>query len=1224
MAEGRVAEQRQRGEASRRLAALLSGPVTASDRDDVRRPSAAMGFGSSAPPPPRSQSIAIKGSSSKAGNGSSDDCGPGAAGWSLATQRRDRKAWTTLRERLEADAGEQRLTSVELEEILRQLMGVALPHPRIRGDDVAAVMVAAARVLPLSSGLLCSEFTRFVHKACLKEPPALSAEQLAVLATFFLQFIKTGATWYTAGAIRALGLVLQDHADRVTTNTFESLFAVLLKYLDPSGVDIEARYAATSCVSSICAQAAKAPEIHRYFGRLLRMVVENFRQQAQSLTRGDSERLVVKACTCSMKCIYTIVTCASERLGDRIEADLPSLLSSMRQVVGHGLVLRHDRRNQLVLTCDEDLPPTDSDSSLCGSDGSAGSQRGQSGEGLLARLRITVLHTLEAIAQHFPRTITSSVGLYLPEQTTPFMTLFNNAPSVLTILLADPCERVRIAAAKFLDAFWEKIPLKQYFRHPSSVVAPSTSFASMPKRISLMLYQVHVTLVYCIQNETEPAPLVQALKTTSSVIDHCPYPTVTQLLDQSDVRPRLGEVLQGLAASLYAAMASPDHSVRSASISCLSTLLTVPTALPALQRWLISTSDSKRTLVVGQISILCGAASLSHRSFLDEMLLIASRPDDSARSLLRLEAMSLLSKVAKSYSSALSACWMRLAEFMLCACQDMDPNVRLQAVKILENYIKGETHGPDECDGPRRECLDFMATHLIRAFHDTSHHVRASVCACFTLLRPVDWVYLKERPCVSRLPAARANGSGSGSGSGGTTPSLDTYTRIFLQTPRDSSPVVRAAGFRLLGSLCLAPAFKARELSATVVTAALEALSDSTLNVRVRAAWALGNVCTTLGPEAVAVAPAHTMDADVVSASSSPWATALASAAACSSLSPSPPTPLPPPPPTPPTVLYDLLPAYQLRHVVEKMLVFINDNDKVASSVARTLGLVCRWVYFAPFVESISAREAAVLQELLGQTMVMLSSKINAGSPKVRWNACHAIAKVLLCPGLPLASVHWAPAMFHALVTAVAQQENFKVRISACAALRVPTTRSAYGSLFGAALTATMDALETASDLKDVTEFRYKEQLETQLSFTLVHLLHVATEEDDALFWGAIRSKPPTFLYDWLYHNLHRMTAAIDKEAEALTAGRLEPPFGGDDGADAGAPAGASGTTEMHDVNPIRRDEILSAVRTLLRVVQRQDTARAVATSCLSVLYDAKLSLERDVLYSEEDLAFEF
>lgn len=38
-----------------------------------------------------------------------------------------------------------------------------------------------------------------------------------------------------------------------------------------------------------------------------------------------------------------------------------------------------------------------------------------------------------------------------------------------------------------------------------------------------------------------------------------------------------------------------------------------------------------------------------------------------------------------------SANWRRLADFMLSAFQDADPNVRLQAVKILENYIKGES-----------------------------------------------------------------------------------------------------------------------------------------------------------------------------------------------------------------------------------------------------------------------------------------------------------------------------------------------------------------------------------------------------------------------------------------------------------------------------------------------------------------------------------------------------
>ena len=137
--------------------------------------------------------------------------------------------------------------------------------------------------------------------------------------------------------------------------------------------------------------------------------------------------------------------------------------------------------------------------------------------GLLARLRINVLYTLEAIAQHFPKAITSSMGLYLPEQTTPYMTLFDNTPSVLTLLIADPSEKARMTAAQFLDAFWENIPLKMYFRRPLGAGAITSTpmpvpFTSLPRRVSLMLYQVHVTLVYCIQHEKETPPLLHILK----------------------------------------------------------------------------------------------------------------------------------------------------------------------------------------------------------------------------------------------------------------------------------------------------------------------------------------------------------------------------------------------------------------------------------------------------------------------------------------------------------------------------------------------------------------------------------------------------------------------------------------------------------------------------------------------------------------------------------------
>lgn len=472
-----------------------------------------------------------------------------------------------------------------------------------------------------------------------------------------------------------------------------------------------------------------------------------------------------------------------------------------------------------------------------------------------------------------------------------------------------------------------------------------------------------------------------------------------------------------------------------------------------------------------------------------------------------------------------------------------------------------------------------MATHLVRAFHDTSHHVRACVCACFTLLSASDWDQLLEKrvnlPVYLRGSAAKCP--------------ADAYATLFLQTPKDSSPVVRAAGFRLLGSLCLAPAFKNRDFSCLVSGLALDALGDSTLNVRVRAAWALGNVCTTIGPEAVGPCRSEGEQDGFEPSTAKP------------------------------VLLYSLLPPAQMRHITEKMLVFINDNDKVASSVARTLGLICRWISFEAFTQTLTPREAACLHDMLGQAMVVLASKINTGSPKVRWNACHAIAKVLLCPSLPLASVTWAPTVFQALITAIAQQENFKVRISACTALRVSGSRSAYGSFYKTSVYAIMDALETASDLKDVTEFRYKEQLETQLSFTLVHLIDIATEEDDELIWTAIRSKSKDFLYDWLLHNLHRMCAVIDAEATREDSAGGDGGNGGDDGG-----GGGGGSGDTHDVNPITKQELLSAVRSLLRILQRMDKTNAYTTTCASLLYDTKLTLEREVLDSREDIAFEF
>ena len=80
--------------------------------------------------------ICATGSSSSTSSMSSGSLGtsPSTMGWNLGVQRRDRKLWTTIADKVEADVKVLQLTLVELEEMLKQLMGVALPNPRIRGD----------------------------------------------------------------------------------------------------------------------------------------------------------------------------------------------------------------------------------------------------------------------------------------------------------------------------------------------------------------------------------------------------------------------------------------------------------------------------------------------------------------------------------------------------------------------------------------------------------------------------------------------------------------------------------------------------------------------------------------------------------------------------------------------------------------------------------------------------------------------------------------------------------------------------------------------------------------------------------------------------------------------------------------------------------------------------------------------------------------------------------
>lgn len=78
------------------------------------------------------------------------------------------------------------------------------------------MLVSLAKILPVRSGLLCSEFIHLVRKCYKKKHPVFfSHGQLVSVLDFLLEFITTGASWYSSSAIKALGLILEENIDRV-------------------------------------------------------------------------------------------------------------------------------------------------------------------------------------------------------------------------------------------------------------------------------------------------------------------------------------------------------------------------------------------------------------------------------------------------------------------------------------------------------------------------------------------------------------------------------------------------------------------------------------------------------------------------------------------------------------------------------------------------------------------------------------------------------------------------------------------------------------------------------------------------------------------------------------------------------------------------------------------------------------------------------------------------
>ncbi|KNC98329.1 uncharacterized protein SPPG_09399 [Spizellomyces punctatus DAOM BR117] len=279
---------------------------------------------------------------------------------------------------------------------------------------------------------------------------------------------------------------------------------------------------------------------------------------------------------------------------------------------------------------------------------------------------------------------------------------------------------------------------------------------------------------------------------------------------------------------------------------------------------------------------------------------------------------------------------------------------------------------------------------------------------------------------------------------------------LALGMVQDEDHTVRAAACRTLGVYVSHPAVMEDVLFLNDVATTIPQLAtDKNINVRIRTSWALANLCDALAS---------------VGESAQKQGVDLAEVGI-----------------THETVV----------EIIRAGLAAAKDNDKCRSNGVRALGNIVR---VCP--PMLLVREA---ERLIKEIVLVVLKNVDSGSVKARWNACHALGNMLRTDAFPIGRASWTDAVYESLIGAVVTCKNFKVRISAAAAIAGPTTRDRYGTTeLGASrnITKSMQAmvtgLENASNLDDAAfgEFKYGEQLSDQLQSTLTHLRNVLGAND--------------------------------------------------------------------------------------------------------------------------------
>ncbi|OEL28670.1 HEAT repeat-containing protein 6 [Dichanthelium oligosanthes] len=206
--------------------------------------------------------------------------------------------------------------------------------------------------------------------------------------------------------------------------------------------------------------------------------------------------------------------------------------------------------------------------------------------------------------------------------------------------------------------------------------------------------------------------------------------------------------------------------------------------------------------------------------------------------------------------------------------------------------------------------------------------------------------------------------------------------------------------------------------------------------------------------------------------------------------------------------------------LVEIALRLAKDGEKVKSNAARALGYLSRFIRFNHQADTINDPSDSVFYGdpvWLERMVQALMSCVTTGNVKVQWNVCHALSNLFMNNTLRLQDMPWASSVYSILLLLIRDSNNYKIKMHAAVALAVPVSRLDYGSSFPDVVRGLVHALEALSSNNSSlpSNFKLKDNLEKQLTFTALHLLGFVSPNDDPSLQDFLIKKA-SFLEDWL------------------------------------------------------------------------------------------------------------